>query len=185
MSARHAINCAVTAYHMHEWVWGDWLKKDFETLRKLAMASFLSWIDANEPFFRTIQAVANGSKHFDRLAIERTRVARTVDAATFDRDAFDAARLEVQIDAAGDGSTHLLAEVLLNNLVVFWCNFLTEYGPYKDLPAAKFRAAMFVAQPLSSPPKVGQSAYRSLQGSGRRSIYCPNRARCCLGMPSH
>ena len=22
-SARHAVNCVITAYHIHEWVWGD------------------------------------------------------------------------------------------------------------------------------------------------------------------
>jgi hypothetical protein len=27
-SARLALNCAITAYHLHEWVWGDWLKTD-------------------------------------------------------------------------------------------------------------------------------------------------------------
>jgi hypothetical protein len=34
-SARLAINCAITAYHMHEWVWGDWLKTDHATWKKL------------------------------------------------------------------------------------------------------------------------------------------------------
>ncbi|NEK18155.1 hypothetical protein [Rhizobium leguminosarum] len=27
-SARPAMHCAVTAYHLHEWVWGDCLSKD-------------------------------------------------------------------------------------------------------------------------------------------------------------
>ncbi|MBW9089834.1 hypothetical protein JNB91_18635 [Rhizobium wenxiniae] len=27
-SARRAMHCAITAYHLHEWVWGDWLSKD-------------------------------------------------------------------------------------------------------------------------------------------------------------
>ena len=25
-STRLALNCAMTAYHLHEWVWGEWLK---------------------------------------------------------------------------------------------------------------------------------------------------------------
>ena len=30
-SARHALNCIITAYHLHEWVWGDWLNADYAT----------------------------------------------------------------------------------------------------------------------------------------------------------
>jgi hypothetical protein len=29
-SARLAINCALSAYHLTEWVWGDWLKEGRE-----------------------------------------------------------------------------------------------------------------------------------------------------------
>jgi hypothetical protein len=28
-SGRLALNCIITAYHLHEWVWGDWLKTDY------------------------------------------------------------------------------------------------------------------------------------------------------------
>ena len=34
-SSRHAVNCAITAYHMAEWVWGDWLKSDYKTQNTL------------------------------------------------------------------------------------------------------------------------------------------------------
>ena len=27
-SARHAMNCAITAHHMADWVWGDFVKGD-------------------------------------------------------------------------------------------------------------------------------------------------------------
>jgi hypothetical protein len=27
-SARHAMNCAITAHHMADWVWGDFVKSD-------------------------------------------------------------------------------------------------------------------------------------------------------------
>jgi hypothetical protein len=29
LSSRLALNCVITAYHLHEWVWGDWLKSDY------------------------------------------------------------------------------------------------------------------------------------------------------------
>jgi hypothetical protein len=37
-STRQALNCIMTAYHLHEWVWGDWLKTDHETWNRLMHA---------------------------------------------------------------------------------------------------------------------------------------------------
>ena len=68
-SSRRAIHCAITAYHLHEWVWGDWLGTDYLTRKALSIRdkeSFLAWIDKACPWFSSIQALANGSKHFIR-----------------------------------------------------------------------------------------------------------------------
>jgi hypothetical protein len=64
-SPRLAVNCALTAYHLHEWVWGDWLKTDYATWKRLGIRdkeSFLTWIDRACPWFSTIQELANGTK---------------------------------------------------------------------------------------------------------------------------
>jgi hypothetical protein len=37
-SARLALNCIITAYHLHEWVWGDWLKTDYAAWKELGSA---------------------------------------------------------------------------------------------------------------------------------------------------
>jgi hypothetical protein len=54
-SARLAINAALTAYHLAEWVWGDWLQTDYETWRKIGdvrdEASFKAWLDKNCFYF--------------------------------------------------------------------------------------------------------------------------------------
>jgi hypothetical protein len=66
-STRLALNCAITAYHLHEWVWGDWLKTDSnirKTLRIRDYNDFLKWIDDNCPWFSTVQELTNGTKHF-------------------------------------------------------------------------------------------------------------------------
>ena len=34
-SIRRAWHCAITAYHLHEWVWGDWLKANDKARRLL------------------------------------------------------------------------------------------------------------------------------------------------------
>jgi hypothetical protein len=68
-SARLALNCAITAYHIHEWVWGDWLKTDYVVWKKLGIRdldSFLSWIDQECPQFATVQELTTGAKHFSR-----------------------------------------------------------------------------------------------------------------------
>lgn len=47
-SARRALNCATTAYHLREWVWGDWLKHDYAVWKVLGIrneTSFARWIE--------------------------------------------------------------------------------------------------------------------------------------------
>lgn len=134
LSARHAINCAISAYHMHEWVWGDWLRKDDSTKISLGVTdkdSFVEWIDRHEPFFRAIAQLANGSKHFSREAIRHTTMAGTFDYADIDRDAFDTPRLEVEVDGRW-----VLAKVMFNDIIFFWQDFFHSYGPYSKLPTS-------------------------------------------------
>jgi hypothetical protein len=48
-SARHAMNCAITAHHMADWVWGDFVKGDAALKAKLGVkdkAAFMNWIDS-------------------------------------------------------------------------------------------------------------------------------------------
>ncbi len=57
-SARLALNCAITAYHLHEWVWGDWLKTDYAVWKKLGIRdkeSFVAWLERECPGFNTLQ----------------------------------------------------------------------------------------------------------------------------------
>ena len=66
---RLALNCAMTAYHMHEWVSGDWLKTDYAVWKELGIRdieTFLAWIDRACPWFPVIQGLTNGAKHFIR-----------------------------------------------------------------------------------------------------------------------
>jgi hypothetical protein len=68
-SARRALHCVITDYHLHEWVWGDWLKRDIETRKALGIRnkeSFLAWIDRACVWFASVQNLANGTKHFIR-----------------------------------------------------------------------------------------------------------------------
>ena len=139
-SARLAINCCITAYHMHEWVWGDWLKTDYATWKNFGIRdkeTFLSWLDENEPWFQLMQDICNGSKHFDRKASQQTKVAGGFDSGRFDETAFDSQQLEIEAQV-GEHKTWILAEIVIESVVKFWRDFFQEYSPYKnDLPASR------------------------------------------------
>src|SRR5262245_11977724 len=70
-SARHAMNCAITAFHVHDWVWNDFLKQDQALRAKLGIGNkkhdFAAWIVHKGSFwFSAVGEIANGSKHFGR-----------------------------------------------------------------------------------------------------------------------
>src|SRR3954447_19005776 len=69
-SARLALNCAITAYHLHKWAWGDWLTADLATRKALGIGSkiesFLAYMDRACVWFSAVQALTNGTKHFSR-----------------------------------------------------------------------------------------------------------------------
>jgi len=139
-SARVAINCAITAYHMHEWVWGDWLKTDYPTWARLGIRdkdSFLGWIDAHEPFFRIMQDITNGSKHFDHKVSQQTQVSGGFDSGAFDHAAFDTTRLEIEVEGPGGTKNWIEAIILIESVVRFWRDFFRDCGPSPELPASE------------------------------------------------
>jgi hypothetical protein len=130
---------------MHEWVWGDWLNKDHKTWSKLGIRdkdSFLSWMDQNAWWFRAVQDLTNGSKHFNRAMSQQTQVTGAFSSAAFDRSAFDATRLEVEVERDGR-NVWIEALVLIETAVVFWRSFLIEHGPYRDLPMSNVHLTEF------------------------------------------
>jgi hypothetical protein len=133
-SARLAINCAITVYHMHEWVWGDWLKSDYATWKELGIRdkdTFIAWLDRNDVWFKLMQDICNGSKHFDRKASQQTQAVGAFDREAFDQAAFDKERLEIAVDF-DDEKKWIPAEIVIEGAVKFWRDFLEEHGPYKD-----------------------------------------------------
>ena len=62
-----AINCFLSLYHLHEWVWARWLKQRQDIQTKLGIRKdkrdFIAWLDTNCPRFTLLQELANGTKH--------------------------------------------------------------------------------------------------------------------------
>jgi hypothetical protein len=146
-SGRLALNCAMTAYHMHEWVWGDWLKTDHAAWKALGIRdveTFLAWIDRACPWFPVIQGLTNGAKHFIR---NQSFQALRVGAPPFMLDTpscgLDEGFLDGPQPYVTDGPEFLIfdfgpeaaehrwlpAAMLLEVVVRFWREFFEKYAP--------------------------------------------------------
>lgn len=134
-SARRALHCAITAYHLYEWIWGDWLKTDYDVqvaLRIRDRDSFCQRIVDHCPWFSFIKSLANGTKHFVRK--EQGFQAMRVGGY----DPYDAGYLV--IDFGEDAAEHRLlpAAHLLEVVVRFWRDFFRMYRFDSDLPVRKY-----------------------------------------------
>ena len=127
-SGRAAINCAITAYHLPEWAWGDWLKKS-DARRRLGFKTvddFKKWLDVELWGFAAVQSVANGTKHFVRNEFVKTQ-------------RFDARPSEpgsafflIEIDVGPDRVRNDL-ETVVEQQILFWRDFFRKHGPYGEL----------------------------------------------------
>src|SRR5882724_9941356 len=73
LSARHALNAVMTAYHLHEWVWGAFLKQRHDVQASLQLPrengpvtirDFLAWLKKQCPAMTDAELITNGTKHY-------------------------------------------------------------------------------------------------------------------------
>jgi len=73
LSSRRAINCALTAWHLREWFWAQRLKGDIHEQKRLfherfaTLREFDAFLRNAVPEFEILQAISNGSKHFESV----------------------------------------------------------------------------------------------------------------------
>jgi hypothetical protein len=145
-SGRLALNCALTAYHLHEWVWGDWLKAQKIFKNKDA---FLAWIDTACPWFRAMQELANGTKHFGpgpsfkAEFVGSTQYIWGQPAVEWDEGAprpyvADGGKGHLLLDfGAGTGEHRWkTAASLIDAVVRFWRQFFAQYHPDPEVRVA-------------------------------------------------
>jgi hypothetical protein len=63
------MNCAITAHHVADWVWGDFVKGDAALKAKIGINDkndFIAWIDSQTVWYGLVQSISNGSRHFIR-----------------------------------------------------------------------------------------------------------------------
>lgn len=147
-SARLALNCAVTAYHLHDWVWCDWLKNDQSTRQALGIGKkkgdFVAWIERKCVWFLWIQEAANGTKHsqnpsFNAIRVSMLPFARELPNAGSEDSHWDGPMPFVTdgtevllIDNGPEAGEHhrwMLAGTLLYVVVRFWREFFERYAP--------------------------------------------------------
>lgn len=131
-SSRHAVNCALSAYHIAEWIWGDWLGTDYETWKELGIRdrqSFLTWVDTAQPWFKIVQGIANGSKHFSSK-LAATRLSGSYVDDGYVESGYQSMNLEVEVEK----DRWIEAVIVMEEVVIFWKNFFMEYGPAVKLP---------------------------------------------------
>ncbi len=127
-STRHALNCIMTAYHLHEWVWGDCLKTDYETWKKIGIRdkdSFKTRLSQLWPGMTVVEELTNGTKHFGRGNVETERIAGCGNGP-FGVGPFGRPYLLIDygIDAVPRYQT---AEQLIDDAIAFWRGFFDLY----------------------------------------------------------
>ncbi|UWU66111.1 hypothetical protein [Bradyrhizobium sp. NC92] len=137
-SARHAMNCAITAHHLADWVWGDFSKDDDALKAKLEVKDihdFRRWIDTQTVWYGVVQGLSNGSKHFIRKAAEGTHKIGGFGMGGFGQGPYGMSYLAIEVS---DTDPKLLPVSLLLEVVIrFWRDFLKQHGPYDSLPKGK------------------------------------------------
>jgi len=128
--ASSAINCAMSSYHLAEWIWGDWLKTNHvlkASLKVKTCDDFKEWVDAQCPFFKTVQSIANGSKHFNRSVSGTTAKIEAV--VEVDGEDMERQHLVVLMDDNSIRSFEDIIQVVLT----FWHDFMEANSDYKEL----------------------------------------------------
>ncbi|GAB5403100.1 MAG: hypothetical protein Aurels2KO_13310 [Aureliella sp.] len=126
-SARHAINAAMTAYHLIEWVWGINVKRDATIKSTLSVDSkndFRDYCLRACPELETMQCICEGSKHLGTSGknVESSDLKGGAFSSGFSKG-FDISCLKLTM---ADGTTSYF-DVELETVVEFWDKFFKTH----------------------------------------------------------
>lgn len=134
-SARHAMNFAITAHHMADWVWGDVVKGDPALKAKIGIKTkddFMAWIDTQSVWYGLVQGISNGSKHFIRENAKGTQKVQGFGMGGFGQGPYGQSCLAIEVSATDP--KYLEVSMLFEVVVRFWRDFMRLYCHYDDLP---------------------------------------------------
>lgn len=126
-----ALDCILTLYHLHEWVWALWLKDRRDVRNKLGLkngkSDFLVWLDVNCPHFQLVQELANGTKHCS--PVHPTRKVAGFGVGPFGVGPFGKPYLLIDLgDASEPAQRYLVASNVMKDNLAFWETFVEEHG---------------------------------------------------------
>jgi len=130
-----ALNCILSLYHLHEWVWASWLKQRPAALLRLGIRkdirSFKAWLDANCPHFDLVQELANGTKHC--RPAHSTKHIKGYGRGPWGVGPFGAPYLLIDLgEENAPASRYLVASTVLRAVVGFWISFFATHGIVED-----------------------------------------------------
>jgi hypothetical protein len=130
LSERHALNAIITAYHLIDWVWGDFAKDRHDLYSQWHISSardrkkqFEDYLFAVCPALADARELTNGTKHFADT-IETGKHEGAFQRGVFQDDAFDVSYLWIE---RSDGRRQQV-EDFIRELVDFWDAFFLEHG---------------------------------------------------------
>ena len=132
LDARHALNAVMTAYHLHEWVWGGFAKRDYTlhrswSLRRAHVDEFKRYLFGKCPALEEAEALTNSTKHFrtDRNVVP---LPTGKHEGAFQRDAFQDDAFDVSYLWVERGGKRQRVEEFIQELVEFWESFFKEHN---------------------------------------------------------
>lgn len=134
-----AMNCILSLYHLHEWVWARWLKQRPDVRARLCIrgdkGGFIAWLDANCPHFRLLQELANGTKHC--RPVQPTAQIEGYGRGPFGIGPFGAAYLLIDLgDEYLPEVRYLVASDVLKSIMDFWTSFFATHKIVDDADPA-------------------------------------------------
>jgi hypothetical protein len=137
-----ALNCILSLYHLHEWVWARWLKRRSDVQATLGIrkgkgtacgsrrnkGTFIAWLDANCPHFTLLQELANGTKHCS--PVHPTEHVAGYGRGPWGVGPFDAPYLLIDLgEEYPAGERYLVASAVLKSIMDFWSEFFADLPP--------------------------------------------------------
>ena len=139
-----AMNCILSLYHLHEWLWWSWLKGRYEVLVKLGIRNseqkkpfdgWIKWLERECPHFDLLRELSRGTKHCKRLPHTTQRVAGW-GLGPYGVGPYGTPYLHIDLGEDENLTTrHLVASTVLKEILEFWWAFFTEYRVF-DPPEA-------------------------------------------------
>lgn len=130
-----AMNCILSSYHLHEWVWALHIKKLSNLSIRGQMIkdkkSFIALLERDCQHFNTLQKLANGIKHL--APVHPTQKIAGYGMGPYGVGPFGAPYLLIDLGEDAGEKRYLTAHRMCREVVDFWNDFLKEISIALDI----------------------------------------------------